>query len=230
MKTNVTLISEDRNLFGTIIKQQTKTGMLSVKDLQEAYNYARFQYGWSDKRISDILNNKSSIERIYHILNERELVKTTFPAFMEMVEKEGITKVLKGLKVYKTTGRGENRSTYADPYIWVLIALELNPKIYAKVVMWLTDKLIFDRIEAGTYYKPMNSAIATIVKNPKYHVYAKEMNISVFGQHQTGIRNLASSKELEQLSEIERFIISAIKMKFIDDENGILLAIKNYFN
>ena len=64
MKTNVTMKSSDRNLFGVIIKQHTKNSFVSVTDLQNAYEKARWQYGWSDKRINDILSGQVTKERI----------------------------------------------------------------------------------------------------------------------------------------------------------------------
>jgi hypothetical protein len=166
MKSNVVLESTDRELFGITIKQSTKDTFLSVSDLQKAYEVARWQYGWSDHRISDIMQTEAFKERVFYILENQGIIKTGFPAFMQMVEKEGIAKVLKGLNVYKTTGARETKSTYANPYIWILLAMELNPMIYAKVIIWLTDSLIFDRIDAGSEYKPMNIAINSIVKNP----------------------------------------------------------------
>ena len=46
MKTNVTMQSEkDRELFGVIIRQNTKDSMLSLTDLQEAYTRARILNG-----------------------------------------------------------------------------------------------------------------------------------------------------------------------------------------
>jgi hypothetical protein len=228
MQTNVTMMSPDRNLFGVTIKQNTKEQSLSVTDLQKAYETARWQYGWSDKRVNDILSGTTTKERIYHLLRERNLIKTEITAFMEMVEREGIVKCLKGLKVWKATGRGENKSVYADPYIWVLLAMELNPLLYAKVVIWITDTLIFDRIEAGAEYKPMNTAIKSLINNPDYPKYAKAINEKVFGRHVTGIRQLASSEQLKKISSIERFVINAIEMKLIKSDNDILNVIKNY--
>jgi hypothetical protein len=228
MKTNVVLKSTDRNIFGVNIKQQTNNSFLSITDLQNAYEKARWMHGWKDKRISDIMQSKDSKERIFHILKERDLVKTDISAFMEMVDNEGLTKVLKGLGLYKTTGRGENRSTYADPYVWTLLAMELNPLLYAKVVMWLTDSLIFDRLEAGSEYKPMNSEINNIIEAPKYHIYAKEINKKVFGQHISGMRNLASAKELRKIADIEKYITKSIQQQFIKSEEQIITAIQNY--
>lgn len=228
MKGNVIMKSSDRDLFGVTIRQQTKDSFVSVTDLQRAYEKARWQYGWSDRKVSDILNTEITRERVFHLLKERDFIKSDWSAFMEMVKKEGLTKVLKGLDVYKTTGRGENKMVMCDPYIWVLLAMELNPLLYAKVVIWITDTLIFDRIDAGTEYKPMNSAIKSVVHIPDYSLYARTINERVFGEHKTGMRQLASSKELRLIADIEKFIIQAIKNNYVSTEAQIIKAIKNY--
>lgn len=228
MKSNVVLNSTDRELFGVTIKQNTKEEFLSVTDLQTSYEKARWMHGWSDRRVNDILQAKATQERIFYLLENQSLIKTGFPAFMEMVEKEGIVKVIKGLGLWKTSGRGSEKSVYCDPYIWVLLAMELNPMIYAKVIVWLTDSLVFNRIEAGDEYKPMNSAIKSVVQNPNYIVYAKAINEKVFGQHQSGMRDLASAKELRKIADIEKFVKNAIDNGWIKSEQDIVKTIKNY--
>ena len=52
MKTNVTMKSKDRELFGVVIKQDTKNSFLSLTDLQEAYAVGRLNEGWKDKRVN----------------------------------------------------------------------------------------------------------------------------------------------------------------------------------
>lgn len=230
MKSNVVLSSSDRELFGVTIRQNTKEQFLSVTDLQKAYEKARWQYGWSERRVNDILQHEQVQNRIYYLLLESGFIKTSLSTFMEMCKNEGVTKVLKGLGVYKTTGRGSDKTVVSNPYIWMLIAMELNPMIYAKVVVWLTDSLIFDRLEAGTEYKPMNSAIKEVIQNPDYPKFAKAINSKVFGQHQTGMRNLASAKELRQIADIEKFVTQSIKMGFLRSEANILKAIETYGN
>lgn len=228
MKTNVTLQSPDRELFGIRIRQNTKEHFLSVSDLQTAYEKARWVYGWSQQNISSMLGGEKMQERIYYLLKERGIIKLELSIFMDMTEKEGITKVLKGLGLYKTTGKGVSKTVMTDPYIWVLIAMELNPMLYAKVIIWITDSLVFDRIDAGSEYMPMNAAIKTVVRAPDYAKYARAMNTRVFGQHQTGMRNLACSKELRKIADIEKFIINAIGSGWIKTEESILKAIQNY--
>ena len=116
----------------------------------------------------------------------------------------------------------------ADPYVWVLLAMELNPMLYAKVIIWLTDTLIFNRIEAGSEYLPMNAAIKKCIGNPDYTKFAKAINVAVFGKHMTGMRNLASAKELRKITEIEKFVINAIERGWLKKEEQILEAIKTY--
>lgn len=132
MKTNVVLSSADRELFGIAIRQNTKDSFLSISDLQNAYEIARWQYGWSDRKIADIMQTNEFKERVFYILDSQGVIKTNIMGFIEMVEKEGIAKVLKGLGVYKTTGARTTKQTFANPYIWILLAMELNPMIYAK--------------------------------------------------------------------------------------------------
>lgn len=228
MKTNVILESSDRSLFGIAIKQNTKEQFLSVTDLQNAYEKARWQYGWSDRKIADIMQTNEFKERVFYVLENQGVIKTNIMGFIEMVEREGIAKILKGLGVYKTTGARHTKQTMANPYIWILLAMELNPMIYAKVVVWLTDSLIFDRVEAGTEFMPMNSAIKTVVISPDYPKFAKAINNKVFGKHITGMRNLASAKELRKIADIEKFITQSIEMGFLRNERDILLAIEKH--
>lgn len=220
--------SPDRELFGVTIRQSTKEKFLSVTDLQRAYEKARWQHGWNFKQVSHILSSAETKERLFFLLKERNIINIGNLMFMEMAEKEGIIKVLKGLGVYKTTGKGSDKSVMADPYIWVLIAMELNPMLYAKVIMWLTDSLIFDRVDAGSEYLPMNAAIKKVVSSPDYASFARAINVRVFGQHQTGMRNLACAQELRKIADIEKFIINAIEQGWLKSEGMIISAIETY--
>jgi len=227
MKTNITMRSEeDRNLYGVVIKQETQTGFMSLTDLQEAYTHARVLNGWKDKgHIQDIIKQTENSERLYYLLKERGVINSGFSDFMEMVEKDSITKVLKSCGVYKTTGRGENKRVMCDPYIWVLVAMELNPQIYAKVIMWVTDKLILNRIEAGNFYKKLSSALERLGK-PDYISIAIALNMAVFGEHFTGIRNTKSEKELENLYRLEDKIAFAIDNGFVKTQEEVISLIK----
>lgn len=227
METNVVLKSKDRELFGIVIKQETKNGFLSLTELQKAYEIARWQYGWNQIDIPSLMQSSKMSDRLYYLLKDKGIIKTEISVFTEMCKNEGITKVLKGLQVWKTTGKGATKMVMVNPYIWVAIALELNPMIYAKVLTFITDSLIFDRIEAGDEFKPMNTAIKSLLPNPDYKKYAMAINRRVFGRHMTGMRNLAAAKELKQITKIEQFVTQSISMGMVKDEKQILNIIAN---
>jgi hypothetical protein len=226
MKTNIVMKSEkDRELFGVVIKQETKTGFMSLTDLQEAYIHGRVLNGWSDKHLTEVFRDTANVERIYYILYEQGVIKSQISEFMEMVSEKGTIKTLKSIGVYKTTGRGENKTVMCNPYIWVLVAMELNPQLYAKVVTWLTDKLILNRIEAGNFYKTLSSSL-TKIQNPDYKNIAISLNIAIFGRHETGIRNTGSKEQLEELTRLEDRISFAIERGYIKNNAEIIKAIR----
>lgn len=228
MKTNVTLKSTDREVFGITVRQETKNGFMSLTDLQQAYEKARWMHGWNARQINHILSFDNVQLKVYHLLKERNLINVSIVTFTELIENQGLINYLKKLGVWKTTGRGSNRNVVCDPYIWTLIAMELNPMLYAKVIIWLTDSLIFDRIEAGDKFKPMNAAICKLLPKPDYPTYAREINLRVFGEHISGMRNLASAKELRLISEIENTVTKAIQHGWIKSEDDILKLIRTY--
>ena len=226
MKTNVTMISEkDRNLFGVVIRQETQNGFLCLTDLQEAYTHARVENGWGRKDIQhDVLSLQKNSERIYYLLKEQKIINTEFSVFMADVENLGMIKVLKSLGVYKTTGRGSEKRVMCNPYIWVLVAMELNPMLYAKVVMWLTDRLLLNRIEAGDFYKSLSAALYKL-PNPNYSGVSIALNKKVFGRHELGIRNKASKEELAELVRLEDNVAFAIEKGWLRTSEEVIEVI-----
>lgn len=228
MKTNITMRSTDRKLFGITVRQETQTNFLSISDLQISYDTARSIHGWNDKRINDILSSSTNSERIYYILESQGLINTGFSAFMENIESDGILKVLKSINAYKTTGRGDNKTTMCNPYIWVLIAMELNPMLYAKVMTWLTDSLIINRIEAGDFYKDFSRAIRKF--GPDYVKVAKALNYVVFNRHEPGIRNSATKEQLNDLVDLEKKMAFAIDTDFIKSQTELIDRLRIMWN
>lgn len=216
MRTNIVMNSPDRELFGIIIRQETKTGFFNLSDLQEAYTRARVLNGWSQKgHFQDIVTQKENLERIYCLLDELKIINSGFSEFIKNAEEIGILKYLKQIQVYRTTGARQNKSTWCHPAIWTMIALELNPRIYAKVSIWISDKLILNRIEAGNFYKGLSRAV-TKFENVDYVKLAKALNYKIFNKHETGIRNLATKEQLEKLYQLESNLAFSIDMGFIN--------------
>lgn len=228
MKTNQILSSADRELFGITIRQNTKEEFLSVTDLQKAYERGKAINGWTGQTYNQLLLTEEPAKKCYGVLFEAHLINCDISQFMERVRETSLISVLKELKVYKVTGRGTNKQVMAHPYIWMTIAMELNYVIYGKVVTWLADTLIFDRIEAGDKFKPMNAAICKLLPKPNYPLYAREINMRVFGEHIHGMRNKARAKELRLIGEIENTVTKAIEHGWVKTEEDILKLIRTY--
>ena len=228
MKTNVVMRSTDRKLFGITVRQETQTGFLSLSDLQSCYDIARGIHGWSDKQYQDVLSSKTNTERIYYILESQGLINTGFSVFMDRVDCEGVLKVLKSLGAYKATGRGINKTVCCNPYIWVLITMELNPMLYAKVMTWLTDSLILNRIEAGDFYKGFSRSIAKL--GPDYVRVARALNYIVFNRHEVGIRNTATKEQLCELVDLEKNLAFSVDMGDIQTAEQLIKRLKTIWN
>ena len=230
MKSNVILESKDRILFGITIRQDTQKEFLSLSDLQESYTIARLKNGWSDRRINDILSSNTSSERVYYILKERGFIEAGIYAFMDEVQKTSLVRVMKKYGAYKTIGRGENRTTMCEKYIWIMLALELNPEIYAKVVCWIGDSLIINRIEAGDKYNDLCRACSKF-KDVDYRIIAKGLNYIIFNIHEILIRNKATQIELKELDDLQRSLAFSVDMGYINSFDDLHNTMKRlWFN
>lgn len=219
------MLSPDRELFGVKIRQETKTGFLNLSDLQNAYNTARPLNDWTDKQVLELITRRENRERIYYILSEQGIINLTLSKFIESCEESGTTKYLKTLGVYKTKGARKNKTTWCNPYIWVLAAMELNPMIYAKTVIWLADNLIISRIEAGNLYRGFTSAL-TAFPDVNFAQIAKALNWIVFGKHEAGIRQTATASQLNELADIEKKMAWAIDMGYIETQEALLAELR----
>jgi len=224
MKTTVVMKSTDRNLFGVTIRQDTKQ-FLSVTDLQEAYTRARVQKGWGERRIERILATDTSAERVYYILKEQGLINIGFCAFIEEVKSTSLIKVMKKYGAYKTVGARHDKQVVCNPYIWVMLALELNPEIYGKVIVWLTDNLIINRIEAGDKYNDLCRACSKF-PNVDYRTIAKGLNYIVFNVHETLIRNKASQEQLKELDDLQKKLAFAVDMEYINSMDALVVEMR----
>lgn len=236
---NIIMKSKDRILFDVVIRQDTKDSFLSLSDLNEAYIRAREINDWSIKHLDDILKTNSNVERIYYVIREQifcdKTEKTRFyenypdySSFKKVVDKVGLPKVLKQLHLYRMTGRGENREVMCNPYIWVLVAMEMNPILYAKVVGWITDGLILRRIEASTLNKKLADAIKNNFTNPEYWKINVALNERVYGEHMRGIRNTSKEQGLVSLNGLQEVMAYLINNGIIHNQEQLLQKIKEY--
>ena len=92
--------------------------------------------------------------------------------------------------------------------------MEMNPKLYALVIDWLTDSLIINRIEVGNTYNIISRA-ASKFKDVDYVVIAKALNHIVFDKHETLLRNNATKEQLKELEDLQKKLAFAIDMGYV---------------
>lgn len=117
-------------------------------------------------------------------------------------------------------GKGKDQKWFVNPYFFVMIALELDPEIYAKVILWLTDNFIENRNIAGEAYIKMCKSVSSLIKNKselsdKIKIVAKAINFIVFNKHEDGIRNFATKNELNEIISIENAVGAIIDGEFV---------------
>ena len=221
MKTNVILTSSDRELFGITIRQETKTGFLNLSDLGESYTQARVRNGWAEKNIDRIMND--NVETIFYLLEKEEIITLPMCSFIENVNKQGFAKYMKSIGAYKTTGARHTKTVWVNPYIFVMVAMDLNPLFKANVIGWLTDQLIISRIEAGNFCKALNIAVSKFnIDGFQYAKLASKLNTIVFGRHEQGIRNTGTREQLKALTTIEEKMAFAIDMGYIKTFDNLI--------
>jgi len=129
-----------RELFGCLISQNSKTEYFSATELMKAGNKWRINNGL------DIIN----------IVDWTRLQSTKdFIAELELAEKK---------PVY-IPGRGRGVNTWVHPFIFIDIALWINPKLKIEVYRWLYDSLIKYRNDSGDSYKKMAGALYLTTSN-----------------------------------------------------------------
>jgi len=231
MKSNVIMKSEsDRNLFGMTIRQETKTGFLNLSDLQACFEKIRIEKKWTNKHVPELISRDENVERIFYILEKQNLITVDLSTFIESVKNKGIATVLKTLNAYKTTGARHTKTTFVNPYIWALIALELSPEFYANAIMWLTDKLILNRIEAGNFYVKLTDNIKKWnLDGYQYASLAKALNFIVYNRHEPGIRDKSGQKQLKELYELESKMAFAIEMGYITSFDMLLSELRKIY-
>lgn len=230
MKTNVVLKSKDRILLGVNVSVMSKDGFICITDATEAMNKKRVSKGLAPKKINKILSTSSFNERcieLFNKLNNRDLLRSTKPLLKDLILIINGLSDLRKLNLSYRRGKGEAQKWYVNPYLFVMIALEMDPEIYAEVIIWLTDGLIENRNEAGDAYIKMCSAISKIVtdKNDlseKIKRVAKAINFIVFNEHQDGRRNYASRNELNDIIALENVIAAVIDGGFIKNYDSLI--------
>lgn len=196
----ITEVIMKRELFGEQISQKSKTEFFSATDLVLAGNKWR------------ILNNKEmfNYKTWLHTKSTKE--------FIDQLEKEF------GNVIIKSKGKGHH--TWMHPFLFIDLALAINPVLKIEVYKWLYDHLIQYRNYSGDSYKKMCGALLLTCSNKSN--YTKEIiSLAKRIKIECGIIDwqTASEKQLKLRDKIHEYI--ALFSDIIRNrENLIDIAIK----
>lgn len=217
----------ERPLLNGIVRQRVDNGMLCLSDLTEVNDDICALKGFKIRRVRDFFMNESEREYITELLElDGVFMKAEKSAFTEQAKNKGLISALKSIGKYSTKGRGDNKSTYCDMYIFVAIAQWLNPMLRAYVTKWVTDSLILNRIEAGNNFNMLCSTISDKIiptlesENAKKFIYSnftKLINKKVFGRHDNDLRQIASKEQLSNLNKWETKLTTLIEVGYISN-------------
>jgi hypothetical protein len=185
MKTNVIM---KRVLFGGDISQRSDNEFFSATDLVKMGNKWRVTNEMEMFSLKNYLQNKSTKEFMVELTEKHEKIKIN--------------------------AGGKNRHTWVHPFLFIDIALAINPKLKIEVYQWLFDHLIKNRNESGDSYKKMCGAL-----------YAHS---TVKSQFNNGIQELARMIKIEcGLKREDKWEVATEKQLKLRDrihENIALLA------
>lgn len=134
MKTDVIM---KRELIGTAIRQDSKTGMLNANDLHRVGNLLRKERGDSEKQMQS-----------YFILD----------ATKALIQELMIGECLNEDQIKKSK-RGKDGGTWVHPILFVDMAMWYSPELKVKIIKWVLDNLLFYRNESGDSFKLAMSAL-----------------------------------------------------------------------
>lgn len=127
----------ERKLFGGIIRQNHKTGMLNANDLHKVGNSMRKGAGLTSKQMAQFFSLDSTSELIKEIC---------------LVENIGVDDV-------KVSKRGKAGGTWVSPVLFVDMAMWYSPQLKVQIIKWVIDGLLDARDNSGESYKRMASAL-----------------------------------------------------------------------
>ena len=146
MKTEVEM---KRILFGHEISQKSKSELLSATDLVKAGNAWRISNGFPEFNFYQWRQSN----------NTREFI-------VELEKKYGTAII---------SGRGRGHHTWVHPFLFLDLALAINPKLKVEVYEWLFDKLLEYRNDSGDSFKEMTGALYNNCSNKSQ--FSKAMSL-----------------------------------------------------
>ena len=122
------------------ISQHSGNGFFSATDLGRVGNIYRVKNGMPVFNMNSYFNNKSTKDLMDSIRQSENIEP-------------------------KINAKAKNQHTWIHPYLFIDMALSMNPDLKITVYRWIFDKLIEYRNNSGDSYKKMAGALFLTAKN-----------------------------------------------------------------
>ena len=165
-----TIVFLERSLFGNKIRQNSKTSFFCANDLVAAGN----QYRALNKM--KLFDFRSWVDS-----------KSNKEFFAEMEAQYG--------KCFIAT-RGKNGATWVHPFIFIDLALSIDPKLKIEAYSWIYDELVKARNNSGDSYRLMCGALYENCSN-KTSFHKGIINTALLIQKACGVENWNKATETQ---------------------------------
>lgn len=199
-----TIVFLERNLFGSRIRQNSKTSFFCANDLVAAGN----QYRAANKmKLFDFRSWMDS--------------KSNKEFFEEMEAQYG--------KCIVAT-KGKNGATWVHPFIFIDLALSIDPKLKIEAYSWIHDELVKARNNSGDSYKLMCGALYENCSN-KTKFHRGVSNTAILIQKACGVEdwNKATENQLKKRDKIHENI-TLLASVLRDNNQAIRIGIEKVIN
>lgn len=127
-------------------------------------------------------------------------------------------------------GQGSTPDTvWMHPFLFIKLAMWINPKFEYHVIKFVYDQLIKFRHDAGDAYKDMCEALKLIgASKEDYASIARQLNVTCFDKHGRELRQFATEAQLKELSLMESIIATNIRAGLLKSIAAVKVFIVNY--
>lgn len=190
MKTEVAML---RDLNGFKVRQNSKTSMFNANDLLDLFNMTA--------------KKRKKMENYSRLASADEFKKVLLNDLNSTPHKDGELKILTEEDIIKTRTGRVNGGTWMHPYLFIHFAQWLSPEFNLACIKWLYDNLIFNRNQAGDHYLQLTAALKQKYGYSDPFVYQNEarmINKLVFGNTESGQRQIATEAQLDLLNRLQK--------------------------
>lgn len=228
MKTNQVL---ERPMGEFNVLQRTQDGYFDANVLLAQWNSKKKN---PERKLSRFLDSPNTKQFIETILNE-EFTNTQVIDYQVSAKNispdNQVVKKIKGRTF--SDGRKTKDQVWMHPLLFIDFAMWINPKFKYHVLKFVYDQLIESRIEAGTEYRDMCSAIKSICKpleSPQVVIkkVAEGINYIIYNHHEKQMRNKkAEESSMKELVQLQREVTKLIHKGFITSAENLLSYLRN---